>query len=65
MHTFERMNMEFRRARTLAERGEWAEAEDAYESARKMAEALGATESVRTATVMRDVMASNARSRLD
>lgn len=57
--TFDQMNMEYRRAYKLAERGEWAEAEDAYESAMNMATLLGADEVARQARAFRDLMRHN------
>ena len=62
--TFEQMNYDYRRAFTLAERGEWAEAEDAYEAARVKAEALGATEVAKQAAAFRDLMRHTIESRM-
>jgi len=58
------MNMEFRRARALAERGEWAEAAEAYYSAGQMAAHLGATESMRQAKAYQETMEANLRSKV-
>lgn len=65
MGHYDAMNLEFQRAKRLAERGEWPEAEDAYESARSKAALLGASSAAKEAADMRDVCAANARVRLE
>ena len=55
------MHVEFRLARALANACEWVRSADAYESASRMAEALGATEAACQGRIMQRIMEANAR----
>lgn len=62
--TFEEMNHAMRVGRTLSGRGEWAEAEAAYERARDLATSLGAAHAAQTAEALRAVAECAVRDRL-